>query len=78
MASAIDRFGRIDTLVNNVDIFISKPFIDYTAKDYNNVVSVNLTGFFHITQRAAAQMLKQGRGHDRPQQAARRHLCRHR
>ena len=61
--AAIDQFGRIDTLVNNAGIFISKPFTDYTIEDYTNVLAVNLSGFFHITQRAAAQMLKQGKGH---------------
>ena len=31
---AIERFGRIDTLVNNAGVFMSKPFTDYTAADY--------------------------------------------
>jgi len=30
---ALDRFGRIDTLVNNAVLFIGKPFIDYTPDD---------------------------------------------
>src|SRR5438093_1247308 len=60
---AIDRFGRIDSLVNNAGIFISKPFTDYTADDFASITSVNLAGFFHITQAAVRQMAGQGRGH---------------
>jgi NAD(P)-dependent dehydrogenase (short-subunit alcohol dehydrogenase family) len=60
---ALDRFGRIDTLVNNAGIFVSKPFTDYTAEDYDSLVGVNLTGFFRLTQRVIAEMLQQGRGH---------------
>lgn len=59
----LDRFGRIDTLVNNAGIFIAKPFTDYTQDDYVRALSVNVAGFFHITQRAIAAMLKQGSGH---------------
>ncbi|HEX3953428.1 MAG TPA: SDR family oxidoreductase [Stellaceae bacterium] len=57
------RFGRIDTLVNNAGIFISKPFTQYTEADYAASVAVNLTGFFHITQLAIAAMKEQGSGH---------------
>ncbi|WP_395675257.1 SDR family NAD(P)-dependent oxidoreductase [Inquilinus sp.] len=60
---ALARFGRIDTLVNNAGIFVAKPFTDYTEADYAAVLSVNLAGFFHISQRAVAAMLKQGSGH---------------
>jgi NAD(P)-dependent dehydrogenase (short-subunit alcohol dehydrogenase family) len=60
---ALDRFGRIDTLVNNAGIFISKPFTDYKPDDYDVMTAVNLAGFFHITQRAIAQMVTQGGGH---------------
>jgi NAD(P)-dependent dehydrogenase (short-subunit alcohol dehydrogenase family) len=61
--TTIARFGRIDTLVNNAGIFISKPFIEYTAEDFAAVISVNLAGFFHVSQHAAARMLSQRSGH---------------
>jgi NAD(P)-dependent dehydrogenase (short-subunit alcohol dehydrogenase family) len=63
VTEALSRFGRIDTLVNNAGIFISKPFTDYTIDDFRSKVWTNVAGFFHITQRAAAEMLKQGSGH---------------
>lgn len=59
----LERFGRIDTLVNNAGLHISKPFTEYTVDDYAAVVGVNLTGFFRLTQRAITEMLKRGGGH---------------
>ena len=61
--AALERFGRIDTLVNNAGVFIGKPFTDYTIEDYQLAVRVNLTGFFLVTQRVIAEMLKGGGGH---------------
>lgn len=63
VAAAMNSFGRVDTLVNNAGIFIAKPFLDYTIEDFNTAISVNLGGFFHITQKAVAQMSAQGSGH---------------
>jgi NAD(P)-dependent dehydrogenase (short-subunit alcohol dehydrogenase family) len=63
VGAALDRFGRVDTLINNAGVFISKPFTDYTADDYARVVGVNLTGFFWLTHRAIAEMLPRGSGH---------------
>src|ERR1700709_1893231 len=34
VATALERFGRIDTLVNNAGLFIGKPFTEYTEEDY--------------------------------------------
>jgi NAD(P)-dependent dehydrogenase (short-subunit alcohol dehydrogenase family) len=61
--SALDRYGRIDSLINNAGIFIGKPFTDYTFEDYAAMAAVNLAGFFHISQRAIREMLTQGSGH---------------
>ena len=63
VAAAIEQTGRIDTLVNNAGIFISKPFVEYTGDDFAAVMSVNLAGFFFISQEAASQMLHQRSGH---------------
>jgi NAD(P)-dependent dehydrogenase (short-subunit alcohol dehydrogenase family) len=60
---AVDRFGRIDTLINNAGIFIGKPFTDYTVEDFNALIAVNLMGFFNLTTRAIPQMLDRGAGH---------------
>ncbi|CAM5274766.1 MULTISPECIES: SDR family oxidoreductase [Streptomyces] len=62
-SAAMERFGRIDTLVNNAGIFIAKPFTEYTPEDYAAVKGVNLDGFFRLTQLSVEQMLRQGAGH---------------
>ena len=60
--TAVSRFGSIDHLVANAGIFIGKPFLGYTAEDYQALISTNLEGFFHIAQLVVKQMLAQGRG----------------
>ena len=63
IAAGLERFGRIDTVVNNAGLFVAKPFTQYTADDYATVTGVNLAGFFHITQLAVPHLLAQGGGH---------------
>jgi NAD(P)-dependent dehydrogenase (short-subunit alcohol dehydrogenase family) len=63
VTAALERFGRIDTLINNAGVYLSKPFTEYTAADYALVLGVNLTGFFTLTQRAIGEMLERGGGH---------------
>jgi NAD(P)-dependent dehydrogenase (short-subunit alcohol dehydrogenase family) len=63
VGAALERFGRVDTLVNNAGVFLSRPFTDYTADEYALVVGVNLTGFFWLTQRAIGEMAARYGGH---------------
>ena len=60
--AAINNFGTIDVLVNNAGIFRTKPFIDFTTEDFNDLVSTNLLGFLYMTQFTVKQMLKQKSG----------------
>jgi NAD(P)-dependent dehydrogenase (short-subunit alcohol dehydrogenase family) len=60
---ALERFGRIDSLINNAGVYIGKPFTDYTTDDYAAISSVNLAGFFHMTQQAIGPMVTRGSGH---------------
>ena len=59
---AVQRFGSVDAVVNNAGIFSAKPFTDYSAEDFRNLVSTNLEGYIFITQLAVKQMLAQKSG----------------
>jgi NAD(P)-dependent dehydrogenase (short-subunit alcohol dehydrogenase family) len=61
--AAINRFGRIDLLVNNAGIYMAKPFTEYTPEDFAMMISTNVAGYFFITQQVVTQMRKQKSGH---------------
>jgi NAD(P)-dependent dehydrogenase (short-subunit alcohol dehydrogenase family) len=61
--ATLNRFGRVDTLVNNAGIFIPGAFHQYTEQNFRDVIATNLAGFFFITQHAIEAMLKRGSGH---------------
>ncbi len=62
IAAAVERFGRIDIMVNNAGICPIVPFLDVTEETYDKVLAVNLKGAFFGTQAAGRQMIAQGQG----------------
>jgi NAD(P)-dependent dehydrogenase (short-subunit alcohol dehydrogenase family) len=79
MDAALDRFGHVDSLVNNAGVFMSKAFTDYTAADYALITGVNVAGFFWLTQLAVGpHRAHQGRARRRHQVARHRvRIARH-
>jgi NAD(P)-dependent dehydrogenase (short-subunit alcohol dehydrogenase family) len=61
-STAIKTFGSIDGVINNAGIFVSKPFMEYTTQDFEELSRTNLQGYIYITQLAVKQMLAQGSG----------------
>jgi NAD(P)-dependent dehydrogenase (short-subunit alcohol dehydrogenase family) len=60
--TAVSRFSRIDVLINNAGVFIPKPFTEYTAEDFNTLVSTTLAGFLYVSQLSIKQMVRQKSG----------------
>ncbi len=62
MATTVDHFGRIDVLVNNAGIDIIEPAEDVLEESWDQVLNINLKGYFNCSQLAARQMIAQGTG----------------
>lgn len=61
--TAISRFGRVDLLVNNAGVFISKPFTEYTDEDFATLLATNIQGYFNLTRRSVGHMVRRRSGH---------------
>jgi len=59
VAQAVDRFGRLDILVNVAGILQSKPFLDVTEAEWDRIITVNQKSLVFLIQSAARQMLAQ-------------------
>lgn len=62
VAEAAARFGSVDILVNNAGLSYPVKLVEMTARDWERMVAVNLTGTMWCGKAAIAQMLRQGRG----------------
>ena len=62
VAKVVKALGRVDILVNNAGIIRREPFLEHSAKNWNDVISVNLSTPFFLSQAVARQMVKQGQG----------------
>jgi NAD(P)-dependent dehydrogenase (short-subunit alcohol dehydrogenase family) len=60
--TSVKAFGRVDILVNNAGIDIIEPAEDVSEADWETVIRINLSGYFHCSQFAAQQMFEQGSG----------------
>jgi meso-butanediol dehydrogenase / (S,S)-butanediol dehydrogenase / diacetyl reductase len=60
--NTVNKFGRIDILVNCAGISIPRPFVEITEDLWNDTIDVNAKGTFFFCQLVAKQMIKQGGG----------------
>lgn len=60
--AALQRFGRIDALINNAGIYPRQDLLTMTEAQWDEMQDVNLKSIFHLTQLVAPQMIKQNAG----------------
>ena len=59
---AINKYGRIDVLINNAGISQSKLFTEITDQDWDNMIKINLNSTFYCTREATKNMIQNKSG----------------
>lgn len=62
VAETIEKFGRIDILINNAGMIRRTPAVDFSEEDWATVLEVNLSSVFRLSQAAARKMIENGGG----------------
>ena len=62
VAKVVKALKKVDILVNNAGIIRREPFTEHSAKNWNDVISINLSTPFFLSQAVVRQMIKQGKG----------------
>ena len=60
--TALESFGHIDILVNNAGIIARNDSVDFTEKEWDDVMNINLKSAFFLCQAVAKQFIAQGKG----------------
>jgi len=60
--TTVKEFGRVDILVNNAGIIRRAPLLEFSEKDWDDVIQINQKSLFFLSQAVAQQMVKQGGG----------------
>lgn len=58
----IEKYGKIDVLINNAGIDQVKMFTDITDEDWNSIINTNLTSVFYVTQETVKSMINRKQG----------------
>ena len=62
VAKTVEQMGSIDILVNNAGVIRRSPALEYSGEYWDEVIAVNLTSVFRLSQLAARQMVQKGQG----------------
>ena len=62
VAQTVEQLGSIDILVNNAGVIRRSPALEYSAENWEEVIAVNLTAVFRLSQLAARQMVQREQG----------------